>query len=430
MSRNPFSFGNPVKDPHRFYGRERALHQITDRLLSSAFESTSVVGERRIGKTSLLKHLANAEVAASLGLDPKKYVLVYVDFQGHVHITPVRFWSRILREIARKLADEDLAAMAKELGRRENIDQFDLEDLFLEIEDRGLKLVLLMDEFEYVTKNENFGLDFFAGLRALAIHYPLSLITATREPLVDLCHSEAIQGSPFFNIFASVVLRPLTPEEAHALVIGVLAESDLNFSEADQEKISEIADGHPIFIQMAGYYLFEGYQQGLSGESLHKHLLENFLLQAKPHFSYQWGHSDKNEKISLLTLLALTSEKKKAPTQKELTKAYPQAGYVLPDLLRRGLVLESDDEHFRLFSPLFGQWLIAEMSAERGKEHNDEAVSKWIEERGGINRNALEKLGASLPRFKQEYWSLLADFAIDASAEIAGALLMHLGGIV
>ena len=57
--------------------------------------------------------------------------MVYVDFQGRVNITPVRFWSRILREVARKLADEELATMAKELGRREEIDQFDLEDLFL-----------------------------------------------------------------------------------------------------------------------------------------------------------------------------------------------------------------------------------------------------------------------------------------------------------
>jgi len=214
MSGNPFSFGNPISAPEQFYGREREIRQITDRLLSSAFESTSIVGERRIGKTSLLKHLANPAVAKELGLSPDKYVVVYVDFQGSTRITAVRFWSRILRRIARRLADDEIAVMAKELGEREEIDQFDLEDLFLEIEDRGLKLVLLMAEFEYVTKNKNFGLDFFAGLRALAIHFPLSLITATREPLVDLCHSAAIQGSPFFNIFASVILRPFKTEEA------------------------------------------------------------------------------------------------------------------------------------------------------------------------------------------------------------------------
>ena len=429
MNGNPFSFGNPVSDPSRFYGRKREIRQIMDRLLSSAFESTSVVGERRIGKTSLLKHLANPQVAEELGLLPDEYVVVYVDFQGCVSITSVRFWSRILRQVARRLADDELVAMAKELGRRDEIDQFDLEDLFFEIEDRGLKLVLLMDEFEYVTRNKNFGLDFFAGLRALAIHFPLSIITATREPLVDLCHSASIQGSPFFNIFASIILRPLKPEEAQLLIDGTLAESEFNFSEIDRQKIREIADGHPIFIQMTGYYLFEGYQMGLSGDTLYEHVTENFLLQAEPHFAYQWNHSSESEQISLLTLLALAYEKKEAPTQKQLAKVYSQASYILPDLLKRGLILESEDERFSLFSPLFGEWLIMEMSVRSGDEHNDDTVDEWLESRGGLDRTVWKKVGAALPKFKQEYWSLLADFAMNASAEVAGSFLMRLGGM-
>ena len=52
---NPFSYGNPIRDPARFHGRQAELRQIVNRLRSSARESTSIVGERRIGKTSLLK---------------------------------------------------------------------------------------------------------------------------------------------------------------------------------------------------------------------------------------------------------------------------------------------------------------------------------------------------------------------------------------
>ena len=72
MSANPFTFGNPIRDPARFYGRVEDIRQIVNRLRSSAHESTSVVGERRIGKTSLLKHLDNPEVAAGLGLPPRR----------------------------------------------------------------------------------------------------------------------------------------------------------------------------------------------------------------------------------------------------------------------------------------------------------------------------------------------------------------------
>ena len=343
MNPNPFSFGNPVSDPSRFFGREREIRQITDRLHSSAFESTSVVGERRIGKTSLLKHLANPEVAADLGLSTDKYVVVYVDFQGCNTITQVRFWSRILKRIARNLKDDELATMAKELGSQESIDQFDLEDLFLEIDDRGMKLVLLMDEFEYVTKNENFGLDFFAGLRALAIHYPLAVITATREALVDLCHSESIKGSPFFNIFASVILRPFNREDSMALLEGIMAESPVVFEDRIQQEICDLAGGHPIFLQMAGYFYFDGIQMGLLGEDLQTHVEKSFLGQAEPHFIYQWGYLNNNERITLLTLLALKLEGNGTPAVAELKQAYKQADYILPDLLKRGLVEEEEE---------------------------------------------------------------------------------------
>ncbi len=65
-------------------------------------------------------------------------------------------------------------------GLRAVLDLFDLEDVFETVGERGLNVVLLLDEFEYVTQNKNFGSDFFGGLRALAIHSPLSLVLATR----------------------------------------------------------------------------------------------------------------------------------------------------------------------------------------------------------------------------------------------------------
>jgi AAA+ ATPase superfamily predicted ATPase len=210
MIRNPFTFGNPIKDPDRFIGRDRAIQQIISRLLSSAHESTSVVGERRIGKTSLLKHLANPDVAEGYGLAKDEFCLVYIDFQGLTDITPKRFWQRVLRLMGRALRDSDLFPDIEVLRKKEEIDLFDLEDLFYLFDDEGINIVLLMDEFEFVTQNPNFGSDFFGGLRALAIHCNLSLVPATRRELVDLCHSEEIKGSPFFNIFATVVLRPFT----------------------------------------------------------------------------------------------------------------------------------------------------------------------------------------------------------------------------
>jgi len=65
---NPFTYGNPISDPRRFFGREREVEQIFGRLRNEEFESSSVVGDRRIGKTSLLNFLANPVVRA----DPRR----------------------------------------------------------------------------------------------------------------------------------------------------------------------------------------------------------------------------------------------------------------------------------------------------------------------------------------------------------------------
>src|SRR5260370_41708320 len=50
---NPFTYGNPISDPKRFFGRRKEIDQVFSRLRNAEFESSSIVGERRIGKTSL-----------------------------------------------------------------------------------------------------------------------------------------------------------------------------------------------------------------------------------------------------------------------------------------------------------------------------------------------------------------------------------------
>jgi hypothetical protein len=108
--------------------------------------------------------------------------------------------------------------MIQEIGQLDEFDLFDLEDVFQEVANRGMITVLLLDEFEYVTQNPNFKGDFFGALRALAIHHGVALVPATRRELVDLCHSDEIKGSPFFNIFANVVLRPFSQVETNEML--------------------------------------------------------------------------------------------------------------------------------------------------------------------------------------------------------------------
>jgi hypothetical protein len=425
MNMNPFTFGNPIKEPERFIGRKAETRQILNRLLSSAHESTSIIGERRIGKTSLLNYLANPEVAAGLGLTTDKFCIVYVDFQGLTDITPTRFWQRVLSKMTRSACDESLKPGIQRLAEQSEFDLFDLEDLFETVTGKGLTTVLLMDEFEYVTQNPNFKSDFFGGLRALAIHHGVALIPATRRELVDLCHSDEIKGSPFFNIFANVVLRPFTRAEVDEMLTGYANGGDFTFTPEERDFVCSLGGGHPFFAQMASHYLVEAKMQGLSGEVLMKFVTSNFDQQADAHYTYLWSHCSESEKITLLAILTLglqKASKKTIPNLENLTKVRARAPQDVVSLGKRGLIDEREGV-YALFSPSFERWIRQEMSAVSGEEESHKTAEEWLKSGG---REDLKEAGGVLPDFKKKYWPILTDIIKELSFEFAAAGALEL----
>jgi len=415
---NPFTFGNPIRDPARFYGRKQEIHEIVGRLLSSALESTSIVGERRIGKTSLLNYLSNPDVATSLGLTSDRYSLVYIDFQGLTDITPQRFWRRVLEKMGRTIADREVVAAIEQLRGQHEFDLFDLEDLFEASIDRRFNVVLLLDEFEYITQNPNFTADFFGGLRALAMHHSLALVPATRRELVDLCHSEEVKGSPFFNIFANVVLRPFAREGVDELVEGYVGGTDLAFTPQEKEFVFRLGGGHPFFVQMAGHYLVEGKISALRQDEVEEFVISNFDQQAAPHYSYLWSHCSENERITLLATLALSRQKPSKKTianVENLSRLHPRAHLDVDSLGRRGLLVERDGT-YALFSSSFERWVSREITAPAGEEESQASVEQWLKERG---REGLERVKGVLPRFRKKYWPVIGDLLREISIKFA-----------
>ncbi|MBS3751564.1 MAG: TIR domain-containing protein [Anaerolineales bacterium] len=423
---NPFIFGNPVSTQKRFYGREGDLRQVISRLLSAG-ESTSVVGERRIGKTSLLKFLANPENANALGLPPEKFCLVYIDFQGLTDITPQRFWQRVLRKMEGSICKPELVGEIQALRERESFDLFDLEDLFEAISRKGISTVLLMDEFEYVTRNPNFKSDFFGGLRALAIHRDLPLITGTRRELVDLCHSDEIKGSPFFNIFVNLVLRPFSRDQLLEMLRGYTAEVELDLTPQEEALAVQLSGGYPFFVQMAGYYLLEAKWKELDGEEVIQDVRTHFDAQADPHFNYFWSHSTESEKITLLSILALSqadASPAAQPTIENLAKVHSRAHLDVPELIKRGMLLkDGEGDIFSVFSSSFVRWIQREIQAASGEEETEHSVEEWISA-GGYED--LEPIRGVLPKIKKQYWPLVSKVTNELSYELVGAAAFEL----
>jgi hypothetical protein len=391
-----------------------------------------VVGDHRIGKTSLLKYLADPGIRAAHDLGPECCSFVYVDLQMvDEAMGPEQLWRRLLTLMRRQCAERGVAEVLAALEKRERLDAFDLDELFQEVDDRGLRVVFLLDEFEHVTRNANFGPDFYYGLRSLMIHHKAALVTSSRLELVELCHSDAVKASPFFNIFANINLRLFSHIDCQLMVSQSLSETAVQFSEPEMEQVLDLAGLHPYFLQAACCILYESHQMGLGEAARQDFLAEQFRAEAIPHIVDYWDNSGDYEKIALTAaaLLERTSGPKRGFTLKDLQGVFSRGESCVERLEKRGLLM-SCDVRYRLFSSVLGPWILNQIAAELSEE---QGYREWLAE----NRGSLERISGKpggqlreiLPKIGARYRQLIMTWASDpeTAAAMAGLLKTVLG---
>ena len=281
----------------------------------------------------------------------------------------------MLRRIASKVQDEGLKKEIRDVAQHESIDTYGLAELLDSMEDQGLHIVLLIDEFENVGGNENFGPDFYYALRSLAIHHDLALITSTRVDLVEISHSDAVRSSPFFNIFATISLRPFSQADVRDMVSSYLADKEVSFSDAAVEHVLTLSGRVPFFVQMALHFMFEAAHQGLDESSSLAHTEERLQQAAAPHLDNYWANSSQTEKTAM-ALLALQAYEQDHQLNywrpAELGRWFVHTGLALSTLSNRGLVIREGDRYAlgstTKYRGLFARWLSDARASESALE--------------------------------------------------------------
>jgi len=427
MMQNPFTYGNPISDPNRFYGREREIDQVFSRLKNIEFESSSIVGERRVGKTSLLKYLSHPKVLQVQGFNQEKYHFIYVDLQMvNPNTTPSRLWKHLLQRIENQCRSNIIQQLIETIKAGEEIETFTLSDLFSTIDGLDNKIIFLFDEFDNITKNKNFDSDFFYGLRSLAIHHPLALITSSKRELIELTHSEAIRSSPFFNIFANINVGLFSEEEFQVFLKKSLHGTGVSFTDHEKETIKQVAGTHPYFLQVACYFLFQAYAENLNEGQRIIFIKKEFFDEASPHLQDYWYTSNDQEKI-VLTILTLLERNGKAADRAfdrdQLNKYYARSGNTLSHLEKRSLVINYLFK-YELFNEAFGEWIFREIT----NVSSDQSFDQWLDENKGVmdrlTSKAKNELQEILPQIASNYRNLLISWLSDPKNLIAAAGLL------
>ncbi len=427
MSINPFSYGRPIENPDRFIGRRREIEQVYSRLLA-ANESTSIVGESRTGKTSLLKMISHPDTPASFGIEPDKFTFIYQDFQFiDANTTPTRFWKRVLRSIKRVMKDyEEVVFEINEASKDETIDNYTLDDIFTLIDEEDVYIVLMLDEFENVTRNSQFDNDFFGGLRALAIHHNLALITSSRQDLVELTHSEELRSSPFFNIFATINLKAFTEMETTRLIDSYLEGTDVHFLLSELNMIFALAGYHPYFLQMVCSHLFSAHTRGLADSERHQVLMTAVRSESAPIFQDFWHHSSPSQQILLMVLTMRELEKGTPTMVEDMEKLYGRASQIITELERRTLVIKNTDSGgYHIFSTELREWIADEIV---GSTDNLRAWRDWQKKEtliGMLSTDLQSTLADVVRGLNPTYQDLMSNFLLDPATAVPAMALVE-----
>lgn len=335
---NPFTNRAMIQEPEDFFGRVEELRDLYQRIAQN--QSVSLVGERRVGKSSILSALGFERQSFRID-DALRFV--YLDMQSLSGRTEAMIVERLLDLI------ED------ETGIRAGSSLLDLDPTVKMAAARGMRLIILLDEFNSLTENTNVSPFFYDRLRSISTAYRVTFVTAYREGTVETLVAslkEQKNGlSPFMNQFGVIYIGPLQPRDADELILKQGHDGGIEFSGTDVKLIQSLGGRLPFFLQIAAYHAFEAKRWGSLEQSWSK-IEDGFRVEVLHHFHSLWGRLPKAEQTLLWTM--------QAGAHSGLARAVRERA--LKELHKKGILVESDGDS-RLFSPVFEE-VIDETSLE------------------------------------------------------------------
>lgn len=332
---NPFSFALPVRDGV-FFGRQTELDELYRHIQRQ--EHVMLIGERRMGKTSLLFQL-NLRIELP-------YIWVMVDLQAYPGQAEDML-NGVIHEIVKALLMEELISPERWKNfsltyARDFVKA--LDSLLDEANEKlkGIKIVLVLDEAERILE---MGSQIAGVLRsALVMKQDIVAVLAGTSQLVKL--PEDSTGSPLQNIFTRMTLRPLSKDDTDALIQEPSRQVGVSYESAALERIYELSGGIPIYVQAIGSELIDKANPEIKNriglEDVNK-ILPEILERLALVFQSRLHQLDGDERV-ILSLIT---------NGKSLKNVRKQA---IQDLETRQIIVE-ENGGYRFVSKLLGEWV-------------------------------------------------------------------------
>jgi len=244
-------YASPL-NPEDFRGRTTAINIICGRLLESQFSSTSVVGGPKTGKTSLLRYLTSKMADQHLpGISSNQRIYIDAEILS-VNTDVFQFWISFLRQLRTQNPSLTTAVNAAlEKAERQVLNLYHLEDLLDECARNNLRLVVFVDNWDYLLRNTNFwppASNFLHLVRSFGQRVPrtLSFVVSSKRPLQELWDASR-NASPYYNIFVNVEISRLENRELDDLLGAAPFAKAGGVPDAETvDLLQQASQGHPM----------------------------------------------------------------------------------------------------------------------------------------------------------------------------------------
>jgi len=252
----PFSAPSMLKNPDFFVGRKEELRFIQSRMTGSQPTSVNIVGEHKIGKSSLLWHFYQI-----CRHDPKytasRYAVIYLSIQDAGCQAENTFYQAIAQELSKVPVIQAKPSLVRTF-QASNWERTTFAQAIKLCERHEILPVLCIDKFEALFQEsyrEKFDEGFYDNLHSLINNSAMMLVLVSMETL-DFYRTQNKLTSSFFNVGEVKRLNCFSEAEAQKLVklpkIGIPA-----LTETNQHLALKWGKQHPVLLQLAGKYLWE-----------------------------------------------------------------------------------------------------------------------------------------------------------------------------
>jgi photosystem II stability/assembly factor-like uncharacterized protein len=303
---NPYVVGRPLLEADFFMGRRQLFREVASALRGAHQDNVVVlIGQRRMGKTSILRRLPR-----HLG---DAYMPVLIDLQGLLSTGEAAFFCEIAEIIYDELVFYGCEVTEPSRQELERDPGGYFRRHFLAEVCRGLgsrRLLLLFDELEVLEQRIRSGAlsqQILPYFRSLMQHEEqISFIFAGTHRLDELTSD---YWAVLFNLAIYFDVGYLDRPEVDRL----FTEPTAGYFEFDQlalDKAFQLTGGHPHFSQLVARELVELRNHELldyiTVQDMNR-IAETVVEKGRLHISYLWEGATRSERLLLLTLCELLS---------------------------------------------------------------------------------------------------------------------------